>query len=114
MAITVTGEGIPLYRLLAMQSAVRLEMKGIRMSRRSITAQAMRELGCKRKAVLAALQAAIDAQAARLKPGDIEVSGSDAPAPECNGCSPKYGYSDHEGFHVTGCPNQYGRGRWDS
>jgi hypothetical protein len=60
--ITITGQGIALYRLLAMRSAVRLEVKGIRMHRRSITAQAMRELGCKRKDVLATLDALIEAQ----------------------------------------------------
>jgi hypothetical protein len=34
---------------------------------------------------------------------------------ECHqGCSPKYGPADGEGFHMDGCPQTYGRGRWDS
>jgi hypothetical protein len=60
--MTITGAGIPLYRLLALRSAVQLEAKGLRMSRRSMTALACRELKCKRKEVLAALDAAIERQ----------------------------------------------------
>jgi hypothetical protein len=66
-SITITGEGIPLLRLLALRSAVKLELKGIRMSRRSLTAMACRELNCKRVNVLAALDAAIERQAEKVR-----------------------------------------------
>jgi hypothetical protein len=56
-----------------MRSVVRLEAKGLKMSRRSITAQAKRELGVTggRDKVLAALDIAIEVQAAQVRPGDI-------------------------------------------
>ena len=65
--ITITGAGIPLYRLLALRGAVKLEAKGLKMSRRSMTALACRELKCKRKDVLAALEAAIEKQGALVR-----------------------------------------------
>lgn len=65
----ITGEGIALFRLLAMRSAVRLEAKGIRTVRWSVTAQAMRELGCKRKEVLAKLDALIESKGAEVRAG---------------------------------------------
>jgi hypothetical protein len=63
----ITGQGIPLFRLLALRGAVKLEAKGIRMSRRSVTAMAMKELGCKRKDVLAKLEAAIAVQGKKVE-----------------------------------------------
>lgn len=65
----ITGAGIPLFRLLALRGAVKLEAKGIRMTRRSATAQAMKELGCKRKDVLARLEQTIAEQGAKVRPG---------------------------------------------
>jgi len=62
---TITGAGIPLFRLLALRSAVDLQLRtGIQFGRRSIVALACRELGCKRKDVRAALDAAVKAAAA--------------------------------------------------
>ena len=40
-----TGEHIALYRLLAMKSALGMEIKGIKVVRHSVYAQAKRELG---------------------------------------------------------------------
>jgi hypothetical protein len=34
--------------------------------------------------------------------------------PCLQGCSPKYGRADLEGFHLDGCPQTFGRGGWDS
>jgi hypothetical protein len=74
-AIVITGEGIGLYRLMALRSAVKLEGVGLKMRGGSVTARVKRELGLpkgtKREAVLAALTVAIEAQATQLKPGDI-------------------------------------------
>lgn len=71
----ITGQGIALYRLLSMRQVVIMEAKGIKMFRRSITAQAKRELGLKvgtsRDNVILALDQAIEAQATQLKPGEI-------------------------------------------
>lgn len=69
-SISITGQGIPLYRLMAMRSAVGLEAKGIKMHRRSITAMAMREFKCKRSEVMAKLDAAIETLGARVKAGE--------------------------------------------
>jgi hypothetical protein len=66
-SLMITGEGIALFRLLALRGAVKLEAQGIRMHRRSMTAQAMRELGCKRKDVLAKLDALIEAKGAAVR-----------------------------------------------
>lgn len=73
-AIVITGEGIPLFRLLALRGCVALEAKGIKMTRRSATAQAKKEFGIKgdRTTVLVALDLLIAAQRAKLQPGDIE------------------------------------------
>jgi len=69
--VAITGKGIPLYRLMVMRSGVRLEAKGLRMSRQSMTAMAKRELGVKgnRDKVLAALDAAIEELGAEVKAG---------------------------------------------
>lgn len=78
MGTLIVGNGITLYRWLAMRSAVQLEAKGIRMTRRSMTAQAMRELGCKRRDVLAALDAKIAEVGATVQPGDITSTDREA------------------------------------
>lgn len=70
---SITGEGISLYRLLALRACVKLEAKGIKMARRSITAQAMRELGCKRRDVLAALDKAIEAKGTEVRAENEQV-----------------------------------------
>jgi len=47
-AMSITGDGISLYRLLALRSALSMEMKGLRMSRRfSAYATIKREFGLK-------------------------------------------------------------------
>ena len=73
MTTTITGNGIPLYRLLAVRGMVRLEARGMKFRGGSVTARMKRELGVKgnRDAVLQAIEAAIAAQAAELRPGDI-------------------------------------------
>jgi len=70
---TIINAGIPLYRLLAVRGMVRLEARGMKFRGGSVTARIKRELGVKgnRDAVLQAIEAAIAAQAAELKPGDI-------------------------------------------
>ena len=45
--IMITGEHIPLYRLLVMKSALAMEIKGIKVVRHSVYAQAKREFGFK-------------------------------------------------------------------
>jgi hypothetical protein len=72
----ITGSGIPLYRWLAIKHAIRLEAKGIRLSRgRSATAIAKSELGLKRNLpraeVLEAVEEKIRELEANLEPGDI-------------------------------------------
>jgi hypothetical protein len=58
-----TPEGIAAYRLIVMKSAVKLESKGMKMSRgRNITAQARRELGLKARAPHAEVIAALEAK----------------------------------------------------
>ena len=87
MSVTITGAGIPLYRLLAVRKMVELEAKGLKFRGGSVTAKMKRELGVKgnRHAVLQAIEAAIAANVAsdatraatasrltrRLQPGDI-------------------------------------------
>jgi len=80
MSVTITGAGIPLYRLLAVRKMVELEAKGLKFRGGSVTAKMKRELGVKgnRHAVLQAIEAAIAAnvasdatRAATLQPGDI-------------------------------------------
>lgn len=65
-----TGEGITMYRLLALRSAVKLEALGMRRRGPSASSIVKAELGLGRNAkpaaVLEALQAAIDAQATKL------------------------------------------------
>jgi hypothetical protein len=56
----VTGEGIPLMRLIVMRSALNAEDKGIKLVRHSVRAQVVRELGGKRKDANATLDAAIE------------------------------------------------------
>lgn len=60
-ALVVTGDHVQLYRLLAMKSAIKLEMAGLKHSRGSITAQVKREFGFRgnREKVLAQLEALI-------------------------------------------------------
>ena len=82
----ITGNGIPLYRLIAVRGMVRLESKGMKFRGGSVTAKMKRELGVKggRDQVLQAIEAAIAAQAATLQPGDI-VSDSDSErCPHCD------------------------------
>ena len=61
-------EGVNMLRIILLRSAVRLEAKGLRPSRRlgSMTAKAKKELGLprgtSREAVLAALDQAVEAQ----------------------------------------------------
>ena len=60
----ITGEHIPLYRLMVMASGLKLEIKGLRLSRgRTCYALAKSELGFKgnKAKVLAQLQAHIEA-----------------------------------------------------
>lgn len=68
--ITCRGEGITMFRLLALRGAVKLEAVGLRRRGPSASSIAKKELGLGRNAkpaaVLAALQAAIDAQQAKL------------------------------------------------
>lgn len=54
----ITGEHIGLYRLLVMKSALKMEIKGIRVVRHSVYAQAKRELGFRgnKEKVLAQLE----------------------------------------------------------
>lgn len=44
-ALVITGEHLTLYRLLVMRSAMMLDMKGIRMTRRAVFPMASREFG---------------------------------------------------------------------
>ena len=70
----ITGTGIPLYRLLTMKHAIRLEAKGMKMSRNmNWTAAAKREFGVKgnRDKVLARVEEEIKKAEANLKLGDI-------------------------------------------
>lgn len=62
MTVIDTPEGIKFYRLVSMRGAIRLEAKGMRMSRGSVTARAKREFGIKgnRTEVLAFLDAEIE------------------------------------------------------
>jgi hypothetical protein len=80
MGTILTGEGIYLFRILALRGAVQLEAKGIRF-KRSMTAQAKRELGLpkgtKREKVLAALDVAVEAQKQVTRPG-IDVRSTEA------------------------------------
>ena len=63
-----TSKGIALFRLIAMRSGVKAEAKGLKF-RRSITAQAKRELGIKgnRNKVLAVLDAEIETAKAQVE-----------------------------------------------
>lgn len=76
MATLITGNGIPLYRLMVMRSAVKLESKGMKMSRGvSWTKVARQEFGLPARAphaqVLEAVEAAIAGAERNLGPGDI-------------------------------------------
>jgi hypothetical protein len=74
-AIIITGEGIPLFRLMALRGCIILEGKGIRMTKKSVTAGVRKNLGLPartpRADVLVALDKMIEGQKAKLKPGDI-------------------------------------------
>lgn len=77
----ITGNGIPLFALLARRGAVKLEAKGMKMSRGvSVTAAMMQHYGMagratatNRERVLARLEADIAAAKAALQPGDIKA-----------------------------------------
>jgi hypothetical protein len=76
MATVITGNGIQLYRWLAISAGIRLEAKGLRRSRGvSCTALAKRELGVtgNRDKVLAAVEARIAEIGATIKPGEIQA-----------------------------------------
>jgi hypothetical protein len=66
---TITGEHIPLYRLMVMASGLKLEVQGLRLTRgRTCYAMAKSELGFKgnKAKVLAQLQAHIETVKAGL------------------------------------------------
>jgi len=68
----IVGTGIPLFQLLAQRGAVRLEAKGIKVSRGPmLTGRLAKHFGVSRKQVLAHLDALIAAAEAKLVPGDI-------------------------------------------
>jgi hypothetical protein len=76
--VIATGEGIALFSLLALRSAVMLEAScpGLKATRgRSATAIAKSRLGLKRgtsrDSVILALDQAVEAQRTQVKPGDI-------------------------------------------
>lgn len=73
MGTTLTGGGITWYRWMVMRSAVELEGKGIKMGRRSMTAQAKRELGIKgsRQKVLDALTVKIEEARMNIQDGEV-------------------------------------------
>lgn len=75
MTTVITGKGVPLFRLLALRGACRLEAKGIICGRRNARAIAKKELGLKRNAtneqILKALDEAIEEARNKLEPGDI-------------------------------------------
>lgn len=75
-AITCTGNGVTLFRLLSLRGMVSLEAKGMRHSSgRSVTMVARKECGLKARAphadVLAALDAKIEQVKASLQPGEV-------------------------------------------
>ena len=79
MSTMITGNGIPLFRLLTLRSGVKLEARGMRLTRgRTCTAIAKQEFGLsrgtRRPKVLEAIEAAITAAEAALEPGDIVTS----------------------------------------
>jgi len=70
---TITGEHIPLYRLMVMASGLKLEVQGLRLTRgRTCYAMAKSELGFKgnKAKVLAQLQAHIETVKAGLNDGE--------------------------------------------
>jgi hypothetical protein len=72
----ITGEHIPLYRLMVMASGLKLEVKGLRMTRgRTCYAMAKSELGFKgnKVKVLAQLEDHIEAVKAGLDPEGEDV-----------------------------------------
>lgn len=74
--MTLTGNAIPLYRLITMKGAVKLESKGLKVRRGlNVSAIARKELGLKPRAphaeILAALEVAIEKAHAKLQPGDV-------------------------------------------
>jgi len=76
MSTMITGNGIPLFRLLTLRSGVNMEARGMRLTRgRTCTAIAKQEFGLGRNAprarVLEVIEAAIKVAEAALEPGDI-------------------------------------------
>jgi hypothetical protein len=71
----ITGNGIPLFRLMSLRGRVRLEGLGLKSRGGSVTALVKRELGVKgnRDKVLEALEEAIKKAEADLKSGDIKA-----------------------------------------
>lgn len=74
--MTLTGNAIPLYRLLALRGAVKLEAVGMKVNRKVNASKiARKELGLKPRAphaeILAALKEAIEKAHAKLQPGDV-------------------------------------------
>jgi hypothetical protein len=64
-----TPEAIALYRLLAMKGAIKMEARGMKMSRGvNVTAIARKELGLKPRTPHAEVIAAIEAKAAEMAP----------------------------------------------
>jgi hypothetical protein len=70
----ITGNGILLFRLMALRGRVKLEGLGLKSRGGSVTAMVKRELGVKgnRDKVLEALEKAIKQAEADLQPGDIK------------------------------------------
>ena len=64
-----TPEGITYYRLAAMKGAIKLEARGMKMSRGvNVTAMARKELGLKARAPHAEVIAALEAKLASMLP----------------------------------------------
>lgn len=76
--IVCSGEGVNMYRLLTYRQGLKIEARGMRLTRgRSVTATLKERYGlprnAKRERVSEMLEAEIEACRAELQPGDIEV-----------------------------------------
>lgn len=85
-ALVMTGKGIDLYQLLALRSALKLEMKGLRMSRHMSALKAAKAItglkSSKREAQLAEVERLI----ATLEPKVTRVSSGPPPPERCQLC----------------------------
>lgn len=71
--IIATGGGVQVFALLSLKGRLKLEMKGLRVSRGPSALSICRQMGFKgsREKVLAQLEAHIEKLGSELKPGEV-------------------------------------------